>query len=127
MENILAVAAGIVEYAADNGTPVNCFELQKLLVRLQQLTIEETGNKCFSDEPEQWRSGPVYKTVWNAYKEWGHDSILRASAVYELKLENMKCVRIPCMVSTECRKRVERIVDAVRIRTQLGNHGGQKL
>lgn len=112
MDNILAVAAGIVEHAADNHTPVNCFELQQLLVRLQQLTIEETGQKCFADEPEQWMSGPVYKIVWNAYKEWGRDPILRAFAVYELKLENMRCVRIPCMVSAECRKRVGRIVDA---------------
>lgn len=112
MENILAVAAGIVEYAADNHTPVNCFELQKLLGRLQQLTVQETGDKCFADEPEQWMSGPVYKTVWAAYKEWGHDPILRASAVYELKLENMKCIRIPCMASAKCRKRVKRIIDA---------------
>ena len=111
MDNILAVAAGIVKYAADNGTPVNCFELQKLLVRLQQLTIDETGQKCFADEPEQWRSGPVYKTVWAEYKEWGREPILRVSDVYELKLKNMTCVRIPYMASAKCRKRVERIID----------------
>ena len=110
MENILAVAAAIVQYAVDNNQPVNCFELQKLLVRLQQLTVEETGNKCFADEQEQWVSGPVYKTVWNAYKEWGRDPILRASDVYELRLENMKCVRIPCMISAECRKLVKHVV-----------------
>ena len=110
MENILAVAAAIVQYAADNNQPVNCFELQRLLVRLQQLTVEETGNKCFADEQEQWMSGPVFRTVWNNYKEWGRNPILRASDVYELRLENMKCLRIPCMVSAECRKRVEHVV-----------------
>lgn len=110
MENILAVAATIVQDAADNHTPVNCFELQHLLVRLQQLTIEETRQKCFADEPEQWRSGLVFRTVWNNYKEWGREPILCASDVYELRLENMKCVRIPCVISAECRKRVEQVV-----------------
>lgn len=110
MENILAVAASIVAYATDNDTPVNCFELQKLLVRLQQLTIDETGQKCFAEEPEQWRSGPVFSKVWTEYKECGREPILRSSAVYELKLENMKCVQVPCEASAKCRKRVERIV-----------------
>lgn len=110
MENILAVAAAVVQYATDNNTPVNCFELQRLLVRLQQLTIKETGQKCFADEPEQWRFGLVFRTVWNNYKEWGREPILCASDVYELRLENMKCVRIPCMISAECRKRVEQVV-----------------
>lgn len=110
MENILAVSAAIVQYATDNNQPVNCFELQRLLVRLQQLTIKETGQKCFIDEPEQWRSGPVFRTVWNNYKEWERDPILRASDVYELRLENMKCVRISCVVSAKCRKRVKQVV-----------------
>lgn len=110
MENILAVAAAIVQYSVANNQPVNCFELQQLLVRLQQLTIKEAGQKCFADEPEQWRSGPVFRTVWNNYREWGREPILRAADVYELRLENMKCVRIPCMVSAECRKRVEQVV-----------------
>ena len=110
MENILAVAAAIVQYAADNNQPVNCFRLQKLLVRLQQRAVEETGHKCFTDEPEQWLSGPVFRAVWNEYRKWGRDPILRASDVYELRLENMKCVRISCMVSAECRKRVEQAV-----------------
>ena len=110
MENILAVAAAVVKYAVANNQPVNCFELQRLLAGLQQLTIKETGQKCFADEPEQWRSGLVFRTVWNEYKEWGRDPILRASDVYELRLENMKCVRISCMVSAECRKLVEQVV-----------------
>ena len=110
MENILAVAACIVQYAADNNTPINCFKLQRLLVRLQRQTLEETGRKCFADEPEQWQSGPVFRTIWNEYKEWGRDPILRASDVYELRLENMKCVRISCVVSAKCRKRVKHVV-----------------
>lgn len=117
MENILAVAAAIVQYAADNNQPVNCFELQKLLVRLQQRAVEETGQKCFIDEPEQWRSGPVFRAVWNEYRKWGRDPILRASDVYELRLENMKCVRISCVVSAKFRKRVEQAVHHMNEKT----------
>lgn len=49
--------------------------------------------------------------VWAEYKEWGREPILRVSDVYELKLKNMTCVRIPYMASAKCRKRVERIID----------------
>ena len=111
MENILAVAAAIVQYSVANNQPVNCFELQRLLVRLQQLTFEETGNKCFADEPEQWMSGPVVSKVWTEYREWGRDPILRASDVYELRLENMKCIRSLCMVSAKCRKRLKQVMN----------------
>lgn len=111
MENILAVAAAIVQYATDNNQPINCFELQQLLVKLQQLTVEETGNKCFSDEPEQWMSGPVFSKVWTEYREWGRNPILRASDVYELRLENMKCIRSLCTVSAECRKHIKQMMN----------------
>lgn len=81
MENILAVAAAIVQYAVDNNQPVNCFELQKLLIRLQQQTVEETGNKCFADEPEQWRSGLVFRTVWITTKS-GDENLFYVHLMY---------------------------------------------
>lgn len=110
MENILAVAAAIVRYAAVNNQPVNCFELQQLLVRLQQVSIEETGQKCFCDEFEHWRTGPVFRSVWEAYREWGREPILHASEVSEMRLVNMRIVRIPCTVSETCRERTGRVV-----------------
>ena len=61
--SILAAAACIVQCAIDSGAPVTCIELQHLLVSLQQLTVEETGQKCFSDEAEQWKTGPVFRSV----------------------------------------------------------------
>lgn len=108
--SILAAAACIVQCAVDSGAPVSCIELQHLLVSLQQLTVEETGQKCFSDENEQWRTGPVFRSVWEAYREWGRDPILRVSEASEMRLVDMRIVRIPCTVSEACRKRARSVV-----------------
>lgn len=108
--SILAAAACIVQCAIERGAPVSCIELQHLLVSLQQLTVEETGQKCFSDKAEQWRTGPVFRSVWEAYREWGRDPILRASEASEMRLVDMRIVRIPCTVSEACRKRARSVV-----------------
>lgn len=108
--SILAAAACIVQCAVDSGAPVSCIELQHLLVSLQQLTVAETGQKCFSDENEQWRTGPVFRSVWEAYREWGRDPILRVSEASEMRLVDMRIVRIPCTVSEACRKRARSVV-----------------
>lgn len=108
--SILAAAACIVDCAIERGAPVTCIELQHLLVSLQQLTIEETGQKCFCDENEQWRTGPVFRSVWEAYREWGRDPILRVSEASEMRLVDMRIVRIPCTVSEACRKRAGSVV-----------------
>lgn len=104
MENILAVASAIVQYSTGNNQLINCFELQQLLVRLQQLTVEETGQRCFCDENEHWRIGPVFRSVWEAYREWGREPILHASEASEMRLVNMRIVCIPCTISEACRK-----------------------
>lgn len=108
---ILAAAACIVQCAIDSGAPVSCIELQHLLVSLQKLAVEETGQKCFSDENEQWRTRPVFRSVWEAYREWGRDPILRVSEASEMRLVDMRIVRIPCTVSEACRKRARSVVD----------------
>lgn len=114
--SILAAAACIVDCAIERGTPVSCIELQHLLVLLQNLTVEETGQKCFSDENEQWRTGPVFRSVWEACREWGRDPILRVSEASEMRLVDMRIVRIPCTVSEACRKRA----GSLRTGTQKG-------
>lgn len=108
--SILAAAACIVQCAIERGAPVSCIELQHLLVSLQQLTVEETGQKCFSDEAEQWRTGPVFRSVWEAYREWGREPILHASETSEMRLVNMRIVRIQCTVSEACRERARSVV-----------------
>ena len=84
--NILDVARFIINYYRNNkDRSATNLELQKVLYYIQAYhLVRFDGHPFFDDVPEAWVRGPVYRTVYNRYREFGSD---------EIELEDQKSVK----------------------------------
>jgi len=68
--NILDVAHLVVLAASQKGIGVTPLKLQKLLYYLQAWNLVFFNNPIFQDEPEAWVNGPVYRKVYDHYRDY---------------------------------------------------------
>lgn len=68
--NILDVAHLVVLAASQKGIGVTPLKLQKLLYYIQAWNLVYFNTPVFQEEPEAWVNGPVYRTVYDYYKDY---------------------------------------------------------
>ncbi|MBS1771604.1 MAG: DUF4065 domain-containing protein [Bacteroidetes bacterium] len=70
--NILNVANFVLHHLLKSQIQVNHLKLQKLLYYIQAWHMVYFGKELIFDEaPEAWVNGPVYRSVYNQYKNLG--------------------------------------------------------
>ncbi|MGO1042146.1 type II toxin-antitoxin system antitoxin SocA domain-containing protein [Clostridioides difficile] len=65
----------IAEYIVSKCEEITPLALQKLLYYSQAFTKLFTNNYLFSDDCEAWVHGPVYRTVYEKYRDFGRNQI----------------------------------------------------
>lgn len=68
--NILDVAHLVVLAASQKEIGVTPLKLQKLLYYLQAWNLVFFNTPIFQDEPEAWVNGPVYRKVYDYYRDY---------------------------------------------------------
>lgn len=71
----LDVAKYIVAFADCKGDLITNKKLQKLLYYVQAWSLTIFDNKLFDEQPIAWRHGPVYNSVYQAFKHFGYQPV----------------------------------------------------
>ena len=66
---------------------VTPLQLQKMLYYTQACFIIFYNKLAFTDECEAWVHGPVYRNLWEKYKDYKYESISQAVQIPQLKSE----------------------------------------
>lgn len=62
-------------YLSNKDVGATNLELQKVLYYLQAYHLVYFDNPLFKEEPEAWVRGPVYRKIYDKYKEYGAEPI----------------------------------------------------
>ncbi|MEX1826908.1 Panacea domain-containing protein [Luteibacter sp. CQ10] len=73
----LAIANAFLERAKRDGRPLSNMKLQKLLYFAQGHSHALRKGRLIDADPEAWDYGPVYRTVWNEFRDRGSSPIDR--------------------------------------------------
>ncbi|GAB2854661.1 Panacea domain-containing protein [Hymenobacter ruber] len=65
----------IIAFSDSKGDLITNKKLQKLLYYVQAWNLAVFNNPLFNDEPQAWRHGPVYPTVYQAFKKHGAEPV----------------------------------------------------
>ena len=77
MTKAIDVAKYILCIANTNGDLITNLKLQKLLYYAQAwYMVNFDGQKLFDDDIEAWQFGPVIKSIYNLFKDFGREPIL---------------------------------------------------
>lgn len=79
----------LVYYFNHRGSFISNKKLQKLLYYIQAWHLVYFDNKLFNENPEAWVHGPVYPSVYRAYKRYRAKPITFDSGISRLELDNM--------------------------------------
>jgi uncharacterized phage-associated protein len=71
----LHYAKVVVGAFALKGEPITHLKLQKILYFIQGWHLAYFDNDPFNEMPEAWVHGPVYVSAYNAYREYGYNTI----------------------------------------------------
>ena len=82
--SILFLYAAYIIAKCGDVTPL---QLQKMLYYTQACFIIFYNKFAFSDECEAWVHGPVYRNLWEKYKDYKYESISQAVQIPQLKSE----------------------------------------
>lgn len=88
--NILDVAHLVVLAASQRGIGVTPLKLQKLLYYLQAWNLVFFDTPVFQDEPEAWVNGPVYRKVYDQYRDYQMFEFIKIGPEEKLHLD--ECV-----------------------------------
>ncbi len=71
------VAAALIDFSLNTGEPVTNMKLQKLLYYAYSwYLVNKSGeDRLFTDDIEAWQYGPVVRTVYSQYSDYGADII----------------------------------------------------
>jgi uncharacterized phage-associated protein len=78
-----AIANRFLNIAAEREQPVSPMKLQKLLYYSQGWTLALTGELLFNEQIEAWKWGPVVRTVYGEFREFGNSPIDRLAIVLD--------------------------------------------
>lgn len=71
----LLVANSILNKSFLSDTRVSHLKLQKLIYFVYKKYLQDTGHPLFAEYFEVWTYGPVLRSVYNAFKHFGHGLI----------------------------------------------------
>ena len=81
MTKAIDVAKYILCIANTNGDLITNLKLQKLLYYAQAwYMVNFDGKKLFDDDIEAWQFGPVIKSIYNLFKDFGRKPIILSDA-----------------------------------------------
>jgi len=105
--NILKLAEYLIMRFEFEGIPLTNLKLQKLLYYIQAWhTVFFDRHPLFEDKPEAWANGPVYKKVYQAYKNGSNNLVL--GGIDEEKLtQSLEGLEL----NTEQRKFLEAVIN----------------
>ncbi|MDU7067145.1 MAG: DUF4065 domain-containing protein [Clostridium perfringens] len=83
--NVKDIAAYIVDYSIENGSPVSNLKLQKILYYVQAYFLVTKNEPCFREDIIHWRHGPVVREVYSQYKMYFDDEITRSNGFGDLE------------------------------------------
>lgn len=69
-KDIEDVAIYFLNYFFKKGLQINHLKLQKILYYFQAWHLVYFKSPFFEDVPEAWVNGPVYRKIYNIFKEW---------------------------------------------------------
>lgn len=72
MYDALTIARYIVNYSNDKDYGVTNLKLQKLLYFVQAAFLSVYDEKCFKEDIEAWKFGPVVNKVYHEFKQYGN-------------------------------------------------------
>lgn len=66
----------------DYGLDLDQIQLNKLLYITNEFVLRERDDSAFHNDVEAWKYGPVIRTVWETYRDWGSSPIGRLEMCY---------------------------------------------
>lgn len=75
MVTALTVGNSILEKAQEEHQDITPMKLQKLIYCLYKEYYKTTGRALFDERFEAWKYGPVLRSVYDAFKKYGANSI----------------------------------------------------
>ena len=75
MVDALAVGNTILDRAVKENKDITPMKLQKLIYCLYKEYYKSTGRALFDERFEAWKYGPVLRSVYDAFKKFGSNSI----------------------------------------------------
>lgn len=103
------IAAYIINYSNEIGSPVNNLKLQKLLYYVQAATLVKTNHRCFSSKIIAWKFGPAVPEAYHYYAEYGRDDIPNQETHKDVKF-NDKTLRMSYAKPTEIDYMTQKII-----------------
>lgn len=110
--NVIDIAAYIINYSNEIGSPVNNLKLQKLLYYVQAVVLVKANHMCFDSKIIAWKFGPVAPEAYRYYAEYGRDDIPNQEAHKTIKL-NDKTLRMSYAQPTEIDYMTQKIIRSV--------------
>ena len=69
--DVSKIAGFCIHYASSRGEGISNLKLQKILYYIQAAFLVQKGLPCFSEQILKWQYGPVVKSVYESYKQFG--------------------------------------------------------
>ncbi|NKS20866.1 DUF4065 domain-containing protein [Rhodococcus hoagii] len=86
------IARWFIAWAENIDAELSNLKLQKMLYYAQGHRLGQFGEPLFRDEIEAWAHGPVVRSVYHAYKEFGKSPIDPDEALQDFDWDNYKDV-----------------------------------
>lgn len=113
--NVIDIAAYIINYSNEIGSPVNNLKLQKLLYYVQAATLVKTNHMCFDSKIIAWKFGPAVPEAYHYYAEYGRNIIPNQEGYKTIKLDN-KTLRMsytqPVEIDYTTKRIIRNVVDS---------------
>ncbi len=93
MISVISLANTIIKLAQNEKINLSPMKLQKLLYYIYKEYLKRYNTPLFSDRFETWRYGPVIRSVYDEFKQYGSNSIEEyakdtAGNAYVIKLDD---------------------------------------
>ncbi len=85
--SIIDLSRFLIAYFNSIGEEITPLKLQKLLYYIQAWNLVYLNDSLFAEEAEAWVNGPVYRKVYDAYKESGSEP-LKINTSVDKNIEN---------------------------------------
>lgn len=80
MVDAITVGNSILDRAVKENVDITPMKLQKLIYCLYKEYYKSTGRALFDERFEAWKYGPVLRSVYDAFKQYGSNAIKRMAA-----------------------------------------------
>ncbi|WP_051662771.1 Panacea domain-containing protein [Flavobacterium sp. KJJ] len=86
-QSALFLAGEILKRAKEQNIGISNMSLQKLLFIANGLYLAKKGKPLFNEPIEVWPYGPVIKSVYHEFKEYGNTDIKKIPIAYTMNLD----------------------------------------